>query len=517
MCAELGSADQQVQAARGALYLTVQSLGGNVIAVASFAVLARLISTTDMGILAVLLLMNGASVVFATWFPQAVTKFVAENAASDSMPAAAGAFYQALRANIIIYIPVVGVFYLGAGFMASHLLGSVSYAPMFQVLAFDLFVNNGLNPIVTAALLGLRRFRQLSVVLLIVGGLFRQLLIIGLIILMKNFVGLVYGWLLADTAELAALLVLTLPTLGPPRFDFPMRKLLRYYLPLELGQIVTFAQTYFDRVLLVVFVPLAALGIYNAAVTAIGVLGAVAASISNVLFSSYSSLNAKAKAQSNRSMRDATHWATRYMSFVLTPLGFGLLATAKPALTLFVGDSYIQGSLPLIIFSGGFALAAFTTALGPVFLARGETKIAASITGVSVVIGLMLAYVLLPLWGIVGVSVARASAVALSGVIGIPILKKKMGLQVDFRTVAKTCVAGVTMALVIGAVEWVKYSKFLLPLYVLVGAMMYLLMLRLLKAVDSSDLSLLRRFLGRRLEPLATILTWALLSPNRRT
>jgi len=517
MGAESGSADQRVHAARGAVYLTIQSFGGNVIAVASFAVLARIISTSDMGILAVLLLINGTCAVFVTWFPQAVTKFVAENSAAGSMATAAGAFYQAFRANILTYLPVVVIVYSEAKFIASSLLGAVSYAPLIQVLAFDLMVNVGLIPVVTAAMLGLRMYRRLAAVGLIVAAAIRQILIIGLILLMNNFVGLVYGWLLADIAELVALLALTLPTLGPPRFDFPIRKLLNYYLPLELGQIVTFAQTYFDRVLLVVFVPLTALGIYNTALTAYGVLTAISLSIGSVLFSSYSTIEGKGKNGSIQSIREASRMANRYMCLILTPLGFGLLATAKPALTLFVGEAYVGGTLPLMIYSGAFAITAFTAGLGPVFLAREETTIAASITAVTVVIGLFSAYLLLPHWGIVGVSIARASAIALSGVLAVPILRKKIGLRIDLRTLAKTFVAGTTMALTIGAVEWLRYSKFLLPLYVLVGAIVYALMLRLLKAVNSNDLKLLSRFMGRRMAVVSAFLTWILLTPNRRT
>lgn len=81
----------------------IQSVGVNVVTVAAFVVLARLISTKEMGILAILQLINAACIAFFTWFPQAVTKFVAENISRGRRSAAAGAFYQSLRANLIIY------------------------------------------------------------------------------------------------------------------------------------------------------------------------------------------------------------------------------------------------------------------------------------------------------------------------------------------------------------------------------------------------------------------------------
>ena len=79
MSHESESADQRVQLTRGASYLMVQNLGSSAVAVVAFAVLARLISTKEMGILAILQFVNATCVTFGTWFPSSVTKFVAEN------------------------------------------------------------------------------------------------------------------------------------------------------------------------------------------------------------------------------------------------------------------------------------------------------------------------------------------------------------------------------------------------------------------------------------------------------
>jgi O-antigen/teichoic acid export membrane protein len=274
-------------------------------------------------------------------------------------------------------------------------------------------------------------------------------------------------------------------------------------------QIVNYAQTYFDRAFLLVYVSLATLGIYNAAVTAFGVLQGVSGGMANVLFAAYSSLQENGEDRSR--MQVAVKLGTRYATLTVTPLAFALLAAAKPALTLLAGDSYAGGSLSLSIFSGAFALTVFATALGPIFLALEETNIAAMITGVTVVLGVALAYMLLPEWGIIGAAAARALAMILGTVLLILILSRKITLELDLRLVAKTLIAGTTMAAVVVAVQLVEYSKFMLPLYALVGTVVYLIMLRLLKTVDASDLNLLRRFLGKRLLLLSSILSWVLL------
>jgi len=505
----LGLSSRHVHFTRGASYLIMHSLGINAINIVSFAILARIISTKEMGIYAILLLINATCQTFATLsVDQAVIKFVAENFSRGAVSAAAGAFYQALRTTLIIAVPVAGLLYYEAPFLALHLLGAISYAVLFQVLAVDVLLTAGAQPVIMSGLLGLQMFREFAAVDLIFGAILRQTMIILLIVFLRNFVGLVIAWVFSDAATVLVLLVFAIGALGLPRFDFPLIKLFRFSFPLTLGSVAGYAQTWFDRALLVAFVPLATLGIYNAALTAFGVLAGVAGAMASMLYSAYSSI--KGETHSESRMRDGVRLATRYSSFTLIPIAFGLLAVAKPALTLLVGEPYAAGSLPLIIFSGAFAVTAFTAVLGPVLLVLEETKVAAAITGVSVALSLVVAYVLLPEYGMVGASVARAFAMILVAALTILVVSRKMTLQVDILAVAKNLFASTIMAVVLVAFQVVVYSKFLLPVYVLIGAVVYLILLRLLRAVDPTDLSLLRGFLGPRLSLVSDMLSWVL-------
>ena len=90
-----------------------------------------------------------------------------------------------------------------------------------------------------------------------------------------------------------------------------------------------------------------------------------------------------------------------------------------------------------------------------------------------------------------------------------------MALQVDVLAVAKNLFASTIMAVVLVAFQVVVYSKFLLPLYVLTGAVVYLILLRLLRAVDPADLRLLRGFLGPRLSPVSDMLSRVLLPKDQ--
>src|SRR5208283_943741 len=162
------------------------------------------------------------------------------------------------------------------------------------------------------------------------GIILRQCLVVLLIIFTRNLVGLVIGWILSDLAMLAAYAVFILHVLGLPKKSFSLRMLINFSWPLSIGNVINFAYSWFDRALLIAFVPLAALGVYNAAVTAFTVLSSISGSVNNALLPAYSSIYWRSGV---KSCRRATWLASRYASLAIVPISFGLLATAKIALT----------------------------------------------------------------------------------------------------------------------------------------------------------------------------------------
>lgn len=510
----LTSFDLRVHLSRGASYLIMQNMGSAAAGIVAFVILARMISTTEMGVWAVLQLLVAACSTFATWLPQSVTKYVAENSSRGSRSAAAAVFYQALRVNLVTYLPVIVGFYFGASFLASHLLGNASYAPLIRVLAFDVFLNAGMLQVLVAALLGLKMFRETAAVGLAIEGILRQVLIVSLVLVLRSFFGLVVGWLFSDAATVVIYMVLAVRALGRPRLDFPLVKLFRFYLPLEVAQIVGFFQAWFDRAILLLFVPLATLGVYNVAVTAYGVVANVSGGIGGMLFPALSSIQEKGPGKDG--LRGAIGLGTRYACLIVTPVDFILLATATPALAVFVGESYVGGSLPLMIFCAADALTLFATVLNPAFMTMEETMLICVIKGITAIVGLTAMYLLLPTWGIVGASAGRALTVILTAMLQGVLITRKIRLKFDVRSVVKILAAGISSAGVIVLLELVKYSKFMLPVYVIVGTFGYLILLRFLRAIDADDLELLRRFLGKRLLWFARLLDWILLASDKK-
>ena len=85
-------------------------------------------------------------------------------------------------------------------------------------------------------------------------------------------------------------------------------------------------------------------------------------------------------------------------------------------------------------------------------------------------------------------------------------------MQFDLDGIKKSLIAAIVMAVVVMVVEMQIYSKYLMPAYVIVGAVAYVVMLRLLRAIRKDDIQLIRGFLGPKLTFVGNLLN-AILAP----
>jgi len=183
-------------------------------------------------------------------------------------------------------------------------------------------------------------------------------------------------------------------------------------------------------------------------------------------------------------------------------LAIGLLATANPGISLLAGETYTTASQPLAILSLFFAASCVSAALSGLFLILEQTPIASGLTIINVIAGITFTVLFLPIFGITGAAIARGIAMLLGLALSVSFLKKRINLKLDREALGKSLIAGLAMAAAVSLVEYVWYSKYLLPLYALTGGLTYLTMLRVLHAATKTDIQLIQQYLGKRLKPL---------------
>jgi len=489
-----------VEVAKGTSYLWIQTIVSTVIGAVAFAFVARLISTSQMGLLAILsLILSLAQLIAPLALPTAVSRFVAEELAQGNRRKAAAIFYQSAGISFSISAAMAAT----CSLFAPNISAALSTEPiLLQVLAVDILISAGPNQILANALVGAQRFRDYSAIS-IAQGTVRQGLIIIMLLLFHELWSLICAWVISDLLFLLMMTVAVVRVLGPPSPEFDPRRLLGFSLPLIPGNSINFAYNWYDRALLVPYVPLTQLGVYNVTLTAFSVLSAIPGGIATVLYPAYAQIQS---VKGQPGLRDAIHVASRYVSFISIPLALGLLVTAKPALSLFGGGPYEQGSAALQIISFFFALTVPGSAFGSAFLVLGKTTTVSFVTTISVAVSLIAALALLPVAGINGASVSRGLGMLTSFGLTFLLLKRSMGLSFDREAFWKGFAASIGMVAVVWLVQCAVYDRLLLPAYVILGGSVYMAGLRLLNAIHQADLELVEQFLGKRYSKVVRLL-----------
>ena len=489
--------------ARGAAYVLLNSALVSVISIVAFAVIARLISRTEMGELAVLTLIGAAAQVFAGLGVSATaTNYVASFEASGEYEKMRAVGYECLILNGLGTLALVLIVFASADPLAASLLGASSKANLVRLLIFTMGAVS-INYSLSAILYGLKRFKQVSLVTAATFAL-RQSSVVALLLLGWGLPGVLIGWGIGDGIASIILVSYLRRTLGPVRIGFGFRRLLQFSTPLFLADVAGFAWTWFDRALLIPMVSLGELGAYNVAVTAYGVLNSVPQAFSGTLFPFFSNIQSGANA--DRELGKALETASRYVAFLTIPLALGLAVTARPAATLLAGASYLDAAFPLAIMAVSLAIACQVRSLSAIFVVLGKNVTSALITIGSTIIPILLGIVIIPFLGVVGASICRGISLALSLTFSTFILRRSIRFRFDMGAYRYAWVAGLVMGTAVLALEFVVYRSSLLPVYVGAGAIVFFLVIRLFHVVNYTDMSLVSGFLGPRFQFISSTL-----------
>ena len=485
--------------ARGASYLLLQTISTSAISLLAFAVIARSITRQDMGGLAVLQLVATAASLFASLgVGSTATRFVASFESKGEFENMRKAGYECVIINATMTVAVTLVTVLAANWLALLLFGSALNGNLFRLLGWEIAAVS-IYTSFTNVLVGLKRFKELSLAS-IASFAVRQTSVVAMLVLGLGLPGILIGWGIGDSLNALLLGGFTKKFLGPFGIGFGFRKLLKFSAPLFFGQAASYAWTWFDRALLLPLVTLSQLGAYNVSVTAYGILSSVPTALSSALFPYYSHFYGDGKSASGtQNLEDAVEKASRYVSFITIPLAVGLGVTALPAATLLAGGNYVDAAYPLAVLSIFLAIACLTSALGQIFVVLGKTVTSAVITVASVLLPILMGFLMISHFGIIGASVARGVSLIISLALSVLILKMAVKVRFDLTAYRDAWLASLVMAGVVLGFEAAFYHIYLLPLYILTGAISFTFSLRFLHAIKAEDLELISHFLSPRL------------------
>ena len=488
--------------ALGSIHLTLQNVTSTAIGVFGIAYLARAITQEQMGILAAVTFISSLIQISNDFgLSVSISKYVSELKGRGQDISAH--FISAFSFKLPLAITLCTGLYIFSENVSSILLGTATYNNFIKLAAADAFTLS-FSPLFYNLLLGTGHLKRIAACQ-ILNSASRWFFIIMLVWNGYGLYGAILGWIIGDLVLLVSFAASSIKLI---KFNRNLLKeswkltpsLLKFSWPLFAASAVTYLYTWYDRAIVLAFLPLTNLGIYNVNFQAFTVLVGIATALGSSLFPYYGMAYGR---NDHKAITAGIKKASRYTAMIICPLTLGLFATAKPAITLFAGQQYEAGWTVLAILSIFALTYSILSAFGlsgtfsGLLLIYENTKTLLLLSFIPIISSL----VLMPLLSILGLNalaLMRGISLVLTLVLTMHFLSKIVNIEIDKQAFTKTLAASATMAATVLAAQQLYYNKLLLPAYVLIGVIVYVAAMRLLKVPNRSDINLIRQILGEK-------------------
>jgi len=424
-----------------------------------------------------------------------------------------------IRKIVLIGIGLSGLisigFFAAGGAFQDLILKSHLSSLLFQIVIVDAFLSC-ISPYVNGTLMGLKAFKSLKLTDT-ASYYIGQIAGIVLVINGMGATGVVIGWVLGDGTYLIQTLLAIKTTLARysphSKLQIPnFQELLRYSIPVFLSDLIAFGSEWFDRLFILAFFPLDQLAIYNVAYSILGVASGFPSYVADVLLPHFSEQYGKGGKPVLESMsRDAS----RYVALIFTPIFLGIAALSTPAMILVGGPKYAGGAMVLVILCIFTAFTVSAQGFGQAFYVLKRTHIPLFASAVSALAGFVLSLALAQPYGIFGIALALGITLLVGFLLELWSLNKLCSIRLDVTPLAEVFLCGSAMALLVYTLQQAYLSNLSIVLYVTIGVISYLLLIRQACLLRRHDFDLIRELLGSKAKSFVDI-TERLLVPKSR-
>jgi len=435
----------------------------------------------------------------------ASVRYIAHYLAKGEKDEARSVVTRVLQISVLTSLTIAVLLFVLAG-MLSNIFG-ISFLvflllPLSSAVQIFYFQTQGF-------LQGLQKIRELAII-----GVFYTVVQYSVAILLVyagfGVLGVVISWLFALVLSCSTSFFVTLRNISPSAHAHEFKTLLVFSFPIYVSALLVFIVGWVDQILVFPFLGAEALGVYSIAVRASVVPNLVSNAIIVSLYPKLSELHSKLGV---RSLRDAFKTSTRYAAFLGFPISLMVATLAYPIIVLFATMRFVDAVLPLAV----MCIASIPTVLGsaitPTLYTLKRTKVDSSITAIVIVLEAFLSYVSLAYLNadLAGVALSRFFAALAGFSLGAYVLWRILNIEFDREAIWKSAMASLTMVLSLFTLELLRAvidpSSYqflvlrlrLLPVYAVVGMVVYFLSLIALRVVKKRDIELLHDFLPSRL------------------
>lgn len=490
-----------------ALFLTLQSAVQLVSGAIFYIIIVRLFNTTDIGAIALMMAIVGLfNVIFSFGLGTAAQHFTSYHMGRGDDASAKKSIQR-----IVLY----GFILSSAGFMITILLASevsllffksIAYVSIVRLLSTVVFATI-LFGVLNGSILGLQRFR-LSAILNVVawsvyyfGGVF-------LAFFVRTIDSIVTAWIIGMFLGVA----LEAFILWRIQYRFPKNgsvlstnMLFMYSMPVLFSSLMSYGASYTDRFVVAGLMHLSELGVYNFALLIASSVGFIAVPFNNILLPKFSEFYGDNR---QHTIKANVNSAITILSFIYVPVALGIGALSPLILNLLGGYRYTGGTyaLTIIMFSSAFfvGLNILTQAVSAI----RKTKIFVFSSAVALASNVVVSIALIPAFGLVGASIGFSSVYGSSFIVILYFARKAGVSSFNYNSLGRIWIASLSMfAVIYSFVIFISSSLLLLPVYMVLGAGIYFLLVKALKAIVRADRDLLVSIFSDNLRLLKRLIT----------
>jgi O-antigen/teichoic acid export membrane protein len=271
-----------------------------------------------------------------------------------------------------------------------------------------------------------------------------------------------------------------------------LKTMLSYGVPLSISTIIAGLLTQFCGFMMAFFCSDLLIGNYQIAVNFSVILTFVMTPISTVLFPAFAKLNPQ---NEHQLMKTVFASSVKYTSLLLVPATMAMVILSQPMINTFFGGNWFYAPFFLTLYVvGNLVVALGAMSMNSLLTGLGETKMLMKQNVLGLILGIPLAFLLIPTFGITGLITGSLLAGIPSLLWGLYWIWKHYHVKADFKSSAKIFVASAIAATTtylslyfLATSEWIRL---IIGGIIFLGV--YLFATPMTGAVDQTDINNLR-------------------------
>jgi len=455
--------------ATGGLQLFAGTVLSNITLAIGTIVLLRLISPEEYGLYAIALIPSSTMILFRDLgVNTAMTKYIAQSRAQNKEEDIKDIIKAGLALEILVGLAISLISLLMASTLATTVFNRQELSPLIGLTSIAIF-SGAVLAAAQSSFVGFERMGLNGITTIcqsLVKGIAQPLLVLFIYGALGATLGHVLSFLAAGMIGLV-ILYLTLfknlkrTTLRKSEKSKILKMMLKYGFPLSISTTLTGVLVQFYGFMMAIYCSDIAIGNYRAAVNFFALLAFFTFPISTVLFPVFAKIDPQ---RERELMKNVFASSVKYTALLLVPATMAIMVLSKPMISTLFGDQWVYAPVylafyvtsNLLVIFGSLSVTSFLTGLG-------ETTMLMKLSGISLLLGIPLALLLIPVYGIVGAILGNILAGLPSVFWGLQWVCKRYEAKPDFhssfRIFAASSIAAALTYLPVSllyAAEWIR-------------------------------------------------------------